>query len=93
MPIKLPKSFPRRKSSGNALEDSPNHPEPSFRVLERPPNSSFDGSDTLKRMSQMRPLGIGQSGPSHSSAGTNNNLNTNNRYATLSRYIDPLLMV
>ncbi|KKK15513.1 hypothetical protein P175DRAFT_0441323 [Aspergillus ochraceoroseus IBT 24754] len=36
MPIKLPKGFARRKSSGNALEESENPPQPSFRVFERP---------------------------------------------------------
>ncbi|PKX90863.1 uncharacterized protein P174DRAFT_423724 [Aspergillus novofumigatus IBT 16806] len=37
MPIKLPKGFTRRKSSGNALEEVENPPpQPSFRVFERP---------------------------------------------------------
>ncbi|PGH05866.1 hypothetical protein AJ79_06708 [Helicocarpus griseus UAMH5409] len=49
MPIKLPKGFARRKSSGNALEDIGNAPEPSFRVFERPApgRKSFDGATTL----------------------------------------------
>jgi hypothetical protein len=36
MPIKLPRGFTRRKSSGNALEEVENPPQPSFRVFERP---------------------------------------------------------
>ncbi|KAL8709103.1 MAG: hypothetical protein Q9220_006124 [cf. Caloplaca sp. 1 TL-2023] len=59
MPIKLPKAFPRRKSSGNALEELTNPPEPSFRVFERPDRKSFDGGNALKRMSQGRPLSAG----------------------------------
>ena len=36
MPIKLPKGFQRRKSSGNALEEVQNPPASStFRVIER----------------------------------------------------------
>ncbi|KAL8914578.1 MAG: hypothetical protein Q9171_000759 [Xanthocarpia ochracea] len=57
MPIKL--TFPRRKSSGNALEELTNPPQPSFRVFERPDRKSFDGGKTLKRMSQGRPLSAG----------------------------------
>jgi hypothetical protein len=51
MPIKLPKGFQRRKSSGPALEEIPNPPEPSFRVFERPHNASksFDGGHVLGR--------------------------------------------
>jgi hypothetical protein len=51
MPIKLPKGFQRRKSSGPALEEIPNPPEPSFRVFERPRNASksFDGGHVLGR--------------------------------------------
>lgn len=62
MPIKLPKGFPRRKSSGNALEELQNPPQPSFRVFERPSSAgkSFDGGNTLKRMSQGRPLSASQ---------------------------------
>ena len=36
MPIKIPKGFARRKSSGNVLEESENPPQSSFRVIERP---------------------------------------------------------
>lgn len=36
MPIKFPRAFARRKSAGNGLEEVENHPEPSFRVIERP---------------------------------------------------------
>jgi hypothetical protein len=51
MPIKLPKGFQRRKSSGPALEEIPNPPEPSFRVFERPHNASksFDGGHVLRK--------------------------------------------
>jgi hypothetical protein len=51
MPIKLPKGFQRRKSSGPALEEIPNPPEPSFRVFERPNNASksFDGGHVLRK--------------------------------------------
>jgi hypothetical protein len=50
MPIKLPKGFPRRKSSANALEEVLNPPQPSFKVFERPgrPNKSFDGTFVLR---------------------------------------------
>ncbi|KAI4261980.1 MAG: hypothetical protein L6R42_002838 [Xanthoria sp. 1 TBL-2021] len=59
MPIKIPKPFPRRKSSGNALEELTNPPQPSFRVFERPDSKSFDSGTTFKRMSQGRPLSAG----------------------------------
>ncbi|MCJ1399692.1 hypothetical protein MMC11_002894 [Xylographa trunciseda] len=61
MPIKLPKGFPRRKSSGNALEEVQNPPQPSFRVFERPEygSKSFDGGNNLKRISVGRPLSDG----------------------------------
>lgn len=36
MPIKLPKGFARRKSSGNVLDELEQTPESSFRVFERP---------------------------------------------------------
>ncbi|KAJ6145284.1 hypothetical protein N7470_009179 [Penicillium chermesinum] len=54
MPIKLPKSFGRRKSSGNILEDVEEPNSPSFRVFERPgPNRSMtDGGMLTKRMSE-----------------------------------------
>jgi len=66
MPIKLPKGFPRRKLSGNALEEVhnlPQPPQPSFRVFERPTSGSksFDGGHHLRRMSQGRPLSEGRS--------------------------------
>lgn len=57
MPIKIPKPFVRRKSSGNALEEVPNAPAPSFRVFERRPggNKSWEGSNDLKQQtSQVR---------------------------------------
>ncbi|KAG5301245.1 hypothetical protein I7I48_01197 [Histoplasma ohiense] len=49
MPIKLPKGFARRKSSGNALEELGQPPQPSFKVFERPApgRKSLDGSTTL----------------------------------------------
>ncbi|KAL9029728.1 MAG: hypothetical protein Q9196_002067 [Gyalolechia fulgens] len=79
MPIKLPKAFPRRKSSGNALEELTNPPEPSFRVFERPDGKSVDGGNPLKRMSQGRPLSAGQN--ISSSLGTDgSNPNFSNRY-------------
>lgn len=56
MPIRFSKAFPRRKSSGNALEELANPPQPSFRVFERSESKSLDGGTTLKRMSQGRPL-------------------------------------
>lgn len=51
MPIKLPKGFQRRKSSGHALEEVQNPPEPSFRVFERPSagDKSFDGGHVLRK--------------------------------------------
>lgn len=60
MPIKLPKGFPRRKSSGNVLDDFPNSnnqetaasPDSgsSFKVLARPNSQgkSLDGGRTLR---------------------------------------------
>ncbi|KAJ5180448.1 hypothetical protein N7492_003658 [Penicillium capsulatum] len=54
MPIKLPKSFGRRKSSGNILEDVDVNQQPSFRVFERPgpQRSMTDGAPLTKRMSE-----------------------------------------
>lgn len=51
MPIKLPRGFPRRKSSGHALEEVQNPPEPSFKVFERPhaASKSFDGGHVLRK--------------------------------------------
>ncbi|KIW25849.1 hypothetical protein, variant 2 [Cladophialophora immunda] len=55
MPIKLPKGFQRRKSSGHALDEVRNPPgeASSFRVLERPASKgkSFDGGRHLKMAS------------------------------------------
>lgn len=49
MPIKLPKGFQRRKSSGNALDELQNPPSSSFRVIERPGNEkSFDGGAAIR---------------------------------------------
>lgn len=45
MPIKLPKGFVRRKSSGNALEEVENRPQSSFRVFERPPGDARSASE------------------------------------------------
>lgn len=62
MPIKLPKSFPRRKSSTNILEDFSSPSEPSFRVLERPSDApkAVDDAEVLRRSTLMRPLSAGQ---------------------------------
>ncbi|KAJ5286828.1 hypothetical protein N7478_002514 [Penicillium angulare] len=53
MPIKLPKSFARRKSSGNILEDVESQPQSSFRVFERPgPHRAMtDGAPLTKPLS------------------------------------------
>lgn len=56
MPIRFSKGFQRRKSSGNALEELTNPPQPSFRVFERPGGKSLDGETSLKRPSNGRPL-------------------------------------
>ncbi|RMZ82007.1 hypothetical protein DV737_g2251, partial [Chaetothyriales sp. CBS 132003] len=53
MPIKLPKGFQRRKSSGNALDEvngaSTAPPGSSFRVIERPAlNKSYDGNLAIR---------------------------------------------
>lgn len=79
MPIKLPKSLARRRSSGNALEEFENPPEPSFRVFERPSDKSFDGGNSLKRMSQARPLSAGHL-EDHIYVDVKNNTNPSNRY-------------
>ncbi|KAL3451317.1 hypothetical protein BJX65DRAFT_240093 [Aspergillus insuetus] len=58
MPIKLPKGFARRKSSGNALEELENPPQSSFRVFERPSaeRSSFsDGNLMTQKAGDGRP--------------------------------------
>lgn len=84
MPIKLPKGFQRRKSSGNALEELPNPPEPSFRVFERPQGrQSFDGGNSYKnykRMSLARPLSEGQFGEDHLFVDGRTRDNPSNRY-------------
>lgn len=82
MPIKLPKAFPRRKSSGHVLEEVENPPEPSFRVFERPSHKSFDGGNSLKRMSQARPLSAGYRSEEYIYDDRANS-NPNNRYASL----------
>ncbi|KAL9641025.1 MAG: hypothetical protein Q9204_000378 [Flavoplaca sp. TL-2023a] len=92
MPIKIPKPFPRRKSSGNALEELTNPPQPSFRVFERPDSKSFDGGNTLKRMSQGRPLSAGHN-LENSLYIDGSNPNLSNRYVlhsppTVPRLID-----
>lgn len=51
MPIKIPKGFARRKSSGNALEEVETPREPSFRVFERPSAGGVDGVNA-KRASE-----------------------------------------
>ena len=79
MPIKLPKSLARRKSSGNALEELENPPQPSFRVFERPNSRSFDGGNSLKRMSQARPLSAGHLEENIYVEGRSN-INPSNRY-------------
>lgn len=93
MPIKLPKGFQRRKSSGNALEELPNPPEPSFRVFERPGVRSFDGGNALKRMSQGRPLSAGhiEDDQLYASGGVNN-INSN-RYALAVRLFGGILLI
>lgn len=49
MPIKLPKSFARRKSSANVLEEVENPPQPSFRLIER---HTVDGRSLDKAVSK-----------------------------------------
>lgn len=51
MPIKLPKGFSRRKSSGNALDEVEVPAQSSFRVFERPPGErrSFNDGSLLSR--------------------------------------------
>ena len=80
MPIKIPKGFQRRRSSGNALDELPNPPAPSFRVFERPEGTkSFDGGYKSNRMSHGRPLSAGQFGEEHLFADGKPNINSNNR--------------
>jgi len=59
MPIKLPKGFPRRKSSGSALEEVQNPPgQSTFRVFERPGTGgkSFDAGHSLRPSTESKPL-------------------------------------
>lgn len=58
MPIKFPKGFARRKSSGPALDEVENPPESSFKVFERPDGvgKSFDGPTAFRRTTDIRPL-------------------------------------
>ena len=82
MPIKLPNRFnPRRKSSGNPLEEVQNPPQSSFRVFERPSSASksFDGGNTLKRMSQGRRLSAGPFLENEEHQGGRPTANLNNR--------------
>lgn len=79
--IKLPKGFTRRKSSGNALEELANPSQPqSFRVFERTGSKSFDGGNTLKRMSQGRPLSAGGHGVENQFVDARTGSNPINRY-------------
>jgi len=83
MPIKLPKGFQRRKSSGNALEELPNPPEPSFRVFERPEGAkSFDGGNTFRRVSHGRRLSAGHLGDEHLYVKGRPSPGPQNRYVT-----------
>ncbi|KAL8677782.1 MAG: hypothetical protein Q9186_005815 [Xanthomendoza sp. 1 TL-2023] len=91
MPIKIPKPFPRRKSSGNALEELTNPPQPSFRVFERPDRKSFDRGNTLKRMSQGRPLSAGHNLENSNLYIDGSNPNFSNRYLTISYPAMPVL--
>ncbi|KAI9839593.1 MAG: hypothetical protein M1819_002219 [Sarea resinae] len=100
MPIKIPKGFTRRKSSGNALEEAEATPaEHSFRVYERPRESSksFDGGSKLNLLSSARPYTSSgaRSGPTaeqrngigsnnRGSAGTSNSTSTAGYYDTSS---------
>ena len=61
MPIKLPKTFQRRKSSGGALEEVQNPPLQSFRVIDRNPVGSkyFEEAGLFKRSIEVRPLSEG----------------------------------
>ena len=90
MPIKLPKGFQRRKSSGSALEELPNPPEPSFRVFERPHGrKSFDGGNNYnnyKRISLARPLSAGPFGEDHLFVDGSTRCNPPNRYVAVVHY-------
>lgn len=59
MPIKLPKGFQRRKSSGNALEEVQNPPgQSTFRVFERPSTGgkSYNAGQNLRASTESKPL-------------------------------------
>ena len=90
MPIKLPKGFQRRKSSGSALEELPTHPEPSFRVFERPQGrKSFDGGNNYnnyKRISLARPLSAGPFGEDHLFVDGSTRYNPPDRYVAVVQY-------
>lgn len=81
MPIKIPKGFARRKSSGNVLGEVENPPEPSFRVIERSElaSKSFDAGLGLKRRSLARPLSAGPDLDTHSFAKSGTNLKAGHR--------------
>ena len=82
MPLKFGKGFQRRKSSGNALEELANPPQPSFRVFERHSSKSLDGDNTLKRMSQGRPLSAGPQLGENLFVNDNTTADLHNRYFT-----------
>lgn len=81
MPIKIPKGFARRKSSGNVLGEVENPPEPSFRVIERSElaSRSLDGGLALKRRSLARPLSAGPDVDTHSYAKGGANIGAGHR--------------
>lgn len=84
MPIKLPKSFNRRKSSGNILEEAPPRPQSSFHVYERPgpQRSMTDGAPLTKRMSEGHAVPSMLEDSDNIFAGTENPL-AKNRYGHL----------
>lgn len=85
MPIKLPKSFARRKSSGNILEEEiPPRPQSSFHVYERPgpQRSMTDGAPLAKRMSEGHAVPSMLEDSDNIFAGTEQPL-ANNRYGHL----------
>ena len=75
MPIKLPKGFARRKSSGNAVEEAETAPPSSFRVFERPSGerrSLNDGNLLSRKMSE--PLHSATEDPDNIFAGSEKQL-------------------
>lgn len=92
MPMKLPKGFQRRKSSGNALEEVFNPPagggDGSFRVLDRPAREGkpFDGGITLKlgRDEPPRPPPKDSHARQEDDVFTSGRNDAGNRYVTLS---------